>query len=81
MASDALENVTALLGRIMFDFSVRSDSRAEHPLLLVLEEAHRFVPARLDLSSGNKSTAVFERIAKEGLKVRPLSSACKPVSE
>lgn len=69
IASDVLENVTALLGRILFDFAVRSDPRAEHPLLLVLEEAHRFVPARHDGNGdGSRSTAVFERIAKEGRK-------------
>jgi len=69
VASDVLENVTALLGRILFDFAVRSDPRAAHPILLVLEEAHRFIPARGDLaSSGARSTAVFERIAKEGRK-------------
>lgn len=69
VASDVLENVTALLGRILFDFSVRSDPRAEHPLLLVLEEAHRFIPARRDPGGiGARSTAVFERIAKEGRK-------------
>ena len=69
VASDVLENVTALLGRILFDFAVRSDPRAEHPVLLVLEEAHRFVPARRELSGiGGRSTAVFERIAKEGRK-------------
>lgn len=69
VASDILENVTALLGRILFDFAVRSDPRAEHPVLLVLEEAHRFIPARKDsFGSGRRSTAVFERIAKEGRK-------------
>lgn len=69
VASDVLENVTALLGRILFDFAVRSDPRAEHPILLVLEEAHRFIPARRDPGGGGaRSTAVFERIAKEGRK-------------
>ncbi|MHA6969046.1 ATP-binding protein [Glutamicibacter bergerei] len=69
VASDVLENVTSLLGRILFDFAVRSDPRAEHPMLLVLEEAHRFVPARSEASgTGMRSTAVFERIAKEGRK-------------
>ncbi|RAM37289.1 hypothetical protein DBZ45_10755 [Arthrobacter globiformis] len=69
VASDVLENVTALLGRILFDFAVRSDPRAEHPVLLVLEEAHRFIPARSDsYGAGNRSTSVFERIAKEGRK-------------
>lgn len=69
VASDVLENVTALLGRILFDFAVRSDPRAAHPVLLVLEEAHRFIPSRRDSAgAGARSTAVFERIAKEGRK-------------
>src|SRR5215212_3397243 len=69
VANDVLENVTALLGRILFDFAVRSQPRAEHPLLLVLEEAHRFIPSRQDLNGGpGRSASVFERIAKEGRK-------------
>ena len=69
VANDVLENVTALLGRIIFDFAVRSHPRAEHPLLLVLEEAHRFIPSRQDPNSGSgRSASVFERIAKEGRK-------------
>lgn len=69
VANDVLENVTALLGRILFDFAVRSQPRAQHPLLLVLEEAHRFIPSRQDLLVGpSRSAAVFERIAKEGRK-------------
>lgn len=69
VANDVLENVTALLGRILFDFAVRSQPRAEHPLMLVLEEAHRFIPSRWGPAGGvNRSAAVFERIAKEGRK-------------
>ncbi|TDP89777.1 hypothetical protein EDF62_3074 [Leucobacter luti] len=69
VASDVLEHVTSLLGRVLFDFAVRSSPRAAYPLLLVLEEAHRFIPARKDPNgSGIRSTAVFERIAKEGRK-------------
>ncbi|WP_228649113.1 ATP-binding protein, partial [Microtetraspora sp. AC03309] len=69
VANDVLENVTALLGRILFDFAVRSQPRAEHPLLLVLEEAHRFIPSRRDAgAAGSRSSLVFERIAKEGRK-------------
>jgi hypothetical protein len=52
VANDVLENVTALLGRILFDFAVRSQPRAAHPLLLVLEEAHRFIPSRQDPTAG-----------------------------
>lgn len=69
VANDVLENVTALLGRILFDFAVRSQPRAEHPLQLVLEEAHRFIPFRRDTgAAGSRSAMVFERIAKEGRK-------------
>lgn len=69
VANDVLENVTALLGRILFDFAVRSQPRAEHPLLLVLEEAHRFIPSRRESNDGpGRSSSVFERIAKEGRK-------------
>lgn len=69
VANDVLENVTALLGRILFDFAVRSQPRAEYPLLLVLEEAHRFIPSRRDAGgAGSRSAMVFERIAKEGRK-------------
>lgn len=69
VANDVLEGVTALLGRILFDFAVRSQPRAEHPVLLVLEEAHRFIPSRQDPGGGaSRSAAVFERIAKEGRK-------------
>lgn len=69
VANDVLENVTALLGRILFDFSVRSQPRAEYPLLLVLEEAHRFIPSGRDPNGGvSRSASVFERIAKEGRK-------------
>ena len=68
VATDVLENVTAMLGRILFDFAVRSDPRAEHPILLVLEEAHRFIPSRQEAGLASRSAAVFERIAKEGRK-------------
>ena len=69
VANDVLENVTSLLGRILFEFAVRSQPRAEHPMLLVLEEAHRFIPSRQDSGgAGGRSALVFERIAKEGRK-------------
>lgn len=67
VASDVLENVTALLGRLLFDFAVRRTPRASDPMLLILEEAHRFVP-RDQSGVGARSAAVFEKIAKEGRK-------------
>lgn len=69
VSNDVLENVTSLLGRILFDFAVRSQPRAAHPMLLVLEEAHRFIPSRQDSTGArSRSAPVFERIAKEGRK-------------
>jgi uncharacterized protein len=66
IASDVLENVTALLGRTLLQFAQRVEPRAAFPMLLVLEEAHRYVPG--DPTRESRSAAVFERIAKEGRK-------------
>jgi uncharacterized protein len=67
VASDVVEVVAALLGRLVFEFCVRLPDRGAHPVLLVLEEAHRLVPAPR-MRESSRSTAVFERIAKEGRK-------------
>lgn len=66
VGSDVLEHVTSLIARLIIDFCQRLTNRASIPVLLVLEEAHRYVPpSRSDLS---QSGGVFERIAKEGRK-------------
>lgn len=67
VASDVVEVVAALLGRLIFEFCIRLPERGAHPVLLVLEEAHRLVPAP-HMRDASRSTAVFERIAKEGRK-------------
>lgn len=66
VASDVLETMTALLARLLLDFAQRIEPRASFPMLLVLEEAHRYIPAAADIRS--RSTVAFERIAKEGRK-------------
>jgi DNA helicase HerA-like ATPase len=67
VASDVLENVAALLARVLFGFAQRVEPRGSFPILLVLEEAHRYVPD--DRSGGQlRSSEAFERIAKEGRK-------------
>ena len=63
VATDVIENVTALIGRILLDFFVRLEPRASLPTVLVLEEAHRYVSL-----NESRSRSVFERIAKEGRK-------------
>lgn len=66
VGSDVLEHVTSLIARLIIDFCQRLTDRASIPVLLVLEEAHRYVPPIA--SGGNRGAEVFERIAKEGRK-------------
>ena len=67
VASDLLEIVTALLARLVHELSQRVIPRGSMPVLLVLEEAHRYV-TRPAGGSRTQSSVVFERIAKEGRK-------------
>lgn len=64
IASDVLENVTALIGRLIMDFVQRVRPRGSVPILIVLEEAHRYIPH----GKMTRARSVFERIAKEGRK-------------
>jgi len=63
--SEILNVVVSVLSRMMFDFAVWSDRAL--PMLLVCEEAHRYVPQ--DTSLGFEPTKkALARIAKEGRK-------------
>lgn len=75
--SDVLENVTALLGRLILEFMQRiekaeiykgEDVRGKFPVVLVLEEAHNYIPEMLPKDTESVSKQVFERIAREGRK-------------
>ena len=68
LASEVLENVTALLGRLILDFMQRIEPRASFPVVLVLEEAHRYIPDNAPLDRQQRAREVFEKIAKEGRK-------------
>jgi hypothetical protein len=68
LASDVLENVTALLGRLILEFMQRCPNRGSYPVVLVLEEAHHYIPAEAPLERQQRAREVFERIAKEGRK-------------
>ena len=63
--SEILNVVVSVLSRMIFDFAVWSDRSV--PMLLVCEEAHRYVPqdTRLGFEPTKKALA---RIAKEGRK-------------
>lgn len=74
LASEVLENVTALLGRLIHEFLQRlSDpisgiGRGEFPVVLVLEEAQNYIREGHQLEEESISKQVFERIAREGRK-------------
>ncbi len=65
--SDITSVVVAVLSRMVFDYAIWSRNEPQRPILLVCEEAHRYVPAERDahMSSVGK---ILGRIAKEGRK-------------
>jgi hypothetical protein len=64
---DIVSVVVAVLSRMVFDYAIWSRGEAQRPILLVCEEAHRYIPAdRRD--RGQAVRKVLERIAKEGRK-------------
>jgi uncharacterized protein len=68
LASEVLENVTALFGRLVLDFMQKIPERATMPVVLVLEEAHRYIPENARFERQARAREVFEKIAKEGRK-------------
>ncbi len=72
---ELLETITALIGRLILEFSQRINKveeykgkRGEMPIVMILEEAQNYIP-EIDYN-GKKSIAkrTFERIAREGRK-------------
>ncbi len=67
---EVLSITVSLISRILFDFSYynkKLNNDTKIPLLLVFEEAHKYVP-KSDLSKYKSSRVSIERIAKEGRK-------------
>lgn len=72
---DVLSITVSLISRLLFDFGyhykkhAENEGKKEHdiPILLVLEEAHKYVP-RSDLARFKASKNSIERVAKEGRK-------------
>ncbi|MFG0215291.1 ATP-binding protein [Brevibacillus porteri] len=67
--SDILPIIISLVARLIFQVQQWSISNKRHPIALVCDEAHLYLPARdaADASEGRALTH-FERIAKEGRK-------------
>jgi hypothetical protein len=74
LASEVLENVTALIGRLILEFLQRlgehggQDARGSLPVVLVIEEAQNYIRERRYGEEESISREVFERIAREGRK-------------
>ncbi len=65
--SDITSTVVAVLSRLVFDFAIWGREEKTRPILLVCEEAHRYVPNEKN-SDGSSVASILGRIAKEGRK-------------
>ncbi|WP_295443201.1 DUF87 domain-containing protein [Sphingorhabdus sp. EL138] len=65
--SDITSTVVAVLSRLVFDYALWSRNEPQRPILLVCEEAHRYIPSE-HLSKDSAVRSILERIAKEGRK-------------
>jgi DNA helicase HerA-like ATPase len=74
LAAEVLENVTALIGRLILEFLQRlgesggQSQRGSLPIVLVLEEAQNYIGETRHGDEPSISRTVFERIAREGRK-------------
>ncbi len=64
--SDITAVVVAVLSRMTFDYAIWARGEAQRPILLVCEEAHRYIPAGRETDSA--VGRILGRIAKEGRK-------------
>ena len=60
--------MTSLIARIIFEFMQRIEKRGCFPVVLVLEEAHHYIPEISQTQRQIRARKVFEKIAKEGRK-------------
>lgn len=65
--SDIVDVVVSVLCRMVFDFAVWSRKETSQPLLLICEEAHRYVSGSQE-NRNHSARKALETIAKEGRK-------------
>ena len=65
--SDITAVVVAVLSRMVFDYAIWSRNEAQRPILLVCEEAHRYIPSDM-VDTDSAVGKILSRIAKEGRK-------------
>lgn len=67
--SDVLPLIVSLVARVTFSLQQWSPSELRHPIALLCDEAHLYMPQRSMADSADDiSLDIFERIAKEGRK-------------
>ncbi len=67
MPSDITSTVVSVLSRLVFDYAIWARDEPQRPILLVCEEAHRYIP-NTTTGNGQAVRKILERIAKEGRK-------------
>ncbi len=65
--SEITSVVVAVLSRMVFDYAIWARGEQVRPILLVCEEAHRYVPNERN-ADGSSVGRILSRIAKEGRK-------------
>ncbi|MGI4731887.1 MAG: ATP-binding protein [Janthinobacterium lividum] len=65
--SEITSVVVAVLSRMVFDYAIWSRNEPQRPILLVCEEAHRYIPSDRN-ADGSSVGRILGRIAKEGRK-------------
>ena len=65
--SEITSTVVAMLARLVFDYAIWGRDEKMRPILLVCEEAHRYVPNEKN-ADGSSVGRILSRIAKEGRK-------------
>lgn len=65
--SEITSTVVAVLSRLVFDYAIWARDEETRPVLLVCEEAHRYVPNERN-TRGSSVGDILSRIAKEGRK-------------
>lgn len=65
--SEITSTVVAVLSRLAFDYAIWARGGDVRPVLLVCEEAHRYIPSERN-ADGSSVGRILSRIAKEGRK-------------
>lgn len=66
--SDVLPLIIGLVTRLVFSIQQWTDKKKRHPIALLCDEAHLYIPERQETGISAEGLKSFERVAKEGRK-------------